>query len=81
MAEGLNRSGEAVNRKRVQRLMRLMGLEAVHPKPRTTGASARCEGLPVPAPGPEVDPDRRGLEFGHYLCSDEARLHVFDGSD
>jgi putative transposase len=26
--------GEAVNRKRVQRLMRLMGLEAVYPKPR-----------------------------------------------
>jgi putative transposase len=36
MAESLNRSGEAVNRKRVQRLMALMGLEAVHPKPRTT---------------------------------------------
>jgi putative transposase len=26
--------GEAVNRKRVQRLMRLMGLEAIYPKPR-----------------------------------------------
>lgn len=26
----------AVNRKRVQRLMRLMGVEAIHPKPRTT---------------------------------------------
>jgi putative transposase len=26
--------GEEVNRKRVQRLMRLMGLEAIHPKPR-----------------------------------------------
>jgi len=26
--------GEQVNRKRVQRLMRLMGLEAIHPKPR-----------------------------------------------
>ncbi|GIW89843.1 MAG: hypothetical protein KatS3mg109_0275 [Pirellulaceae bacterium] len=25
-----------VNRKRIQRLMRLMGLEAVHPKPRTS---------------------------------------------
>jgi putative transposase len=34
----LNREGEAVNRKRVQRLMRLMGLEAVYPKPRLSAA-------------------------------------------
>jgi putative transposase len=34
MAAWLVRQGEAVNRKRVQRLMRLMGLEAVYPKPR-----------------------------------------------
>jgi putative transposase len=32
----LRRRGELVNRKRVRRLMRLMGLEAVAPKPRTT---------------------------------------------
>jgi putative transposase len=30
----LNERGEEVNRKRVQRLMRLMGLEALYPKPR-----------------------------------------------
>jgi putative transposase len=35
----LERSGEAVNRKRVRRLMALMGLEAVHPRPRTTTAT------------------------------------------
>jgi putative transposase len=29
--------GEEVNRKRVQRLMRLMGLEAIHPRPRLSG--------------------------------------------
>jgi putative transposase len=34
MTEWLQRHGELVNRKRVQRLMRLMGLEAVYPKPR-----------------------------------------------
>jgi len=38
--------GEAVNRKRVQRLMRLMGLEAVYPKPR----------LSTPQPGHRVYP-------------------------
>lgn len=36
MAVWLSREGEAVNRKRVQRLMRVMGLEAIYPKPRTT---------------------------------------------
>lgn len=32
----LKRQGKKVNRKRVQRLMRLMGIEAVYPKPRTS---------------------------------------------
>jgi putative transposase len=32
----LRRQGQKVNRKRVQRLMRLMGIEAVYPKPRTS---------------------------------------------
>jgi putative transposase len=34
MTELLKRQGEAINRKRVQRLMRIMGLEAMYPKPR-----------------------------------------------
>src|SRR3954447_508823 len=46
MRESLKRSGEAVNRKRVQRLMGLMGLEALFPKPRPAGA----------ATGARVDP-------------------------
>jgi putative transposase len=46
MAEHLNRSGEAVNRKRVRRLMTLMGLEAVHPKPRTSAAAPGAKAYP-----------------------------------
>lgn len=38
MTEWLIRRGEEVNRKRVQRLMRLMGLEAIYPKPRLSTA-------------------------------------------
>jgi putative transposase len=34
MTVWLNDPGEEVNRKRVQRLMRVMGLEAIYPKPR-----------------------------------------------
>ncbi len=33
-----DRLGYKVNRKRVQRLMRLMGLQAIYPKRRTSGA-------------------------------------------
>ncbi len=36
----LIRQGEAVNRKRVQRLMRVMGLEAIYPKPRLSVGGA-----------------------------------------
>lgn len=36
MRNHLRRMGYRVNRKRVQRLMRLMGLEAIYPKPRTS---------------------------------------------
>jgi putative transposase len=36
MTVWLTEQGEVVNRKRVQRLMRLMGLEAIYPKPRLT---------------------------------------------
>ncbi len=38
MAAILERRGESVNRKRVQRLMALMGLEGLHPRPRTSVA-------------------------------------------
>ena len=38
MAKWLIEQGEAVNRKRVRRLMRLMGLEAIYPKPKLSAA-------------------------------------------
>ena len=41
MTVWLRGEGEEINRKRVQRLMRLMGLEAIYPKPRTT-VTGRC---------------------------------------
>jgi putative transposase len=36
MSQFLKRKGHGVNRKRIQRLMRLMRIEAVYPKPKTT---------------------------------------------
>jgi putative transposase len=46
MAAMLRAEGRAINRKRVQRLMRLMGIAALGPKPRTTR----------PAPGHKIYP-------------------------
>jgi putative transposase len=51
----LNNEGEAVNRKRVQRLLRLMGLEAIYAKPR----------LSVPGLGHRIYPYLlRGVKIG-----------------
>src|SRR5215468_2055259 len=36
LADALRKQGHEVNRKRIQRLMRVMGLEAVAPKPKTS---------------------------------------------
>src|SRR5262249_58261848 len=38
VAKGVLEQGEPVNRKRVQRLMRRMGLEAIYPKPKLSVA-------------------------------------------
>jgi putative transposase len=57
MAALLERSGEMVNRKRVQRLMALMGLDAVFPKPRITAA----------APDARVYPRATASNYGHQI--------------
>jgi len=46
MVVWLRRQGEEVNRKRVQRLMQLMGIEAIYPKPRTTQRKANHRVFP-----------------------------------
>jgi putative transposase len=42
----LERRGETVNRKRIRRLLAIMGLEALHPKPRTTTAAPDARAYP-----------------------------------
>ncbi len=46
MTACLERAGEVVNRQRVQRLMGVMGLEAVHPRPRTSTADPNARVYP-----------------------------------
>ena len=46
MATELSKSDESVNRKRVQRLMRIMDIQAIYPQPRTTQSSAEHSKYP-----------------------------------
>ena len=73
MAEHLVRAGHAVNRKRIQRLMRTMGLEGLFPGRKTT----------IPAPGHKVYPYLlRGLTIdrpNQVWCSDITYLPLRHG--
>ena len=55
MTAWLARRGEIANRKRVQRLMRLMGLEAIHPGPKTSGGNPDHEIHPYLLRGVTID--------------------------
>lgn len=54
MAWWLNDQGHHVNRKRVQRLMRLMALEAIYPKPKTSEAAKTHRTYPYLLRGVEI---------------------------
>src|SRR4051794_14807550 len=59
MTQWLTRRGEEVNRKRVQRLMRTMGLEAIYPKPRLSAAGRGHKIYPYLLRGVKVErPDQ-----------------------
>ena len=73
MTDHLRRQGHAVNHKRVQRLMRLMGLEALYPKPRTSQAHARHRKYPYLLRGLVIDrPDQ-------VWCSDVTYIRLVEG--
>jgi len=55
MTAWLARRGEIANRKRVQRLMRIMGLEAIHPGPKTTNRNPDHEIHPYLLRGVTID--------------------------
>jgi len=59
MTAWLQREGHPVNRKRVQRLMRLMGLEAIYPKPKLSAAGHGHKVFPYLLRGLTIDrPDQ-----------------------
>jgi putative transposase len=64
MAAWLNTQGHAVNRKRVQRLMRLMGLVAIYQRPNTSKAAAEHVKYPYLLGGLTID------RVNQVWCSD-----------
>ena len=66
MKAWLERRGIQVSRKRVQRLMRIMGLRAIYPAPHQP-ASAGGQSLSVPAEKGQDHPAQPGVGGGHHL--------------
>jgi len=85
MTKYLRRQGYRVNHKRIERLMRNMGIMAIYPKPYT---SVKDEGHKVYPyllrDLPIVYPDQvcaKGISLRvrrHYLCENAAWLFIFD---
>jgi putative transposase len=73
MRDYLNRQGFSVNRKRVQRLMRLMGIESVAPKPNTSRPSREHKIYPYLLKKLSItEPD-------HVWCSDITYIRLANG--
>ena len=69
-----------ISRGRVQRLMRLMGLEAIYPKPRLS-QNAPASNLPVFAAESGDHATQPGVVQRHHVRAHAARLLVPDGGD
>ena len=75
----LNKEGRGVNRKRVRRLMRVMGIEALGSAPRHGRSRARAQDVSLPAARPD---DRRAeprVGGRHHLHPDGVRLPLSGG--
>ena len=73
----LQQLGYQVNRKRVQRLMRVLGLEAIAPKPpKTSVAHPEHRIYPYLLRGLEIVRPNPCVVGRHHICPDATRVHV-----
>ena len=79
MAVFLRASGHVVNRKRVQRLMREMGLAGMAPGPNTSKRASAAQGLSVPAARRGGDAAEPGVVDGHDVHPAGAGLRLPGG--
>ena len=75
----LNAEGRAINRKRVQRLMRVMGIEALVPRPGTSKVGAGAHDPTLPSARPDDHRAEPRVGGRHHVYSDGARLPVSGG--
>jgi putative transposase len=81
MVEWLGTQGFDVNRKRVSRLMALMGIEAAYPKPKLSQPGEGHRILPVPAERGWRGSRQPGVEHGHHLYKNGAGFRLPGGGD
>jgi putative transposase len=79
MVEWLDTQGFDVNRKRVTRLMGLLGIEAVYPKPKLSQPEDGHKDLSVPAERSWSGSRQSGVEHKHDIHKDGAGLHLPGG--
>src|ERR1035441_5233661 len=77
----LRREGWAVNRKRVRRLMRVIGLEAIYQKPNTSRSHPEHTVYPYLLRGDGDRPAEPGVVRGHHLYPDGQGVRVSGGGD
>ena len=81
MTEWLRDQGYEVNRKRVSRLMELMGIEAVYPKPKLSRPGEGHKIYPYLLEGVDGGARQPGVEHGHHVHPDGAGVRVPGGGD
>lgn len=79
MTEWLRRQGFPVNPKRVRRLMRLMGLEAIYPKRRLQPSIGGVQKIPLSFKGFSDRAAGAGLVRGHHRYPDAAGFSLSRG--
>ena len=75
----LDRQGHRVNRKRIQRLMRAMGLQAIYRRPRTSQPGLGHKVHPYLLGGMEFNPAQPGVGSGYHLRPDGPGLPLPGG--
>lgn len=76
LRDRLTALGYCIGRRHVARLMRLMGIEALYRKKRTTKRNPGTPGLSVSAARPHDRPAESSLGCGYFLHPDAARFFV-----
>jgi putative transposase len=80
ITQWLVRQGHEVNRKRVQRLMRVMGLEAIYPKPNLSAGRGH-KVYPYLLRGVAIERVESGVVGRHHVHSAALGVHVPGGDD